>query len=222
MSKTTASAAGGAMPAADHPDAALFTLAEECIAAASERDETLDRLNDAEENHFPIPTPEAVLRTEKDVQLRIYVGGGLGTAYNREEIAAIRIMVRTVGRDPNVTRAQHAAYTRGAEILDAWAGWREMLDREEERSGMAAATRAYHGASDKFDEVAGKLATTSAATIDGVMAKTRALAHLYPDDALVGEGIKETLRQFGPEQDVASASLARDLIRLVKSEGAAQ
>ena len=73
------------------------------------------------------------MRTEKDVQLRLYVGGGFGTAYNREEIAAIRIMVRTVGRDPNVTRAQHAAYTRGARILDAWAGWREMLDREEER-----------------------------------------------------------------------------------------
>ena len=54
------------------------------------------------------------------------------------------------------------------------------------------------------------------------MAKTRALAPMYPDDALVGEGIKETLRQFGPEQDVASASLTRDLIRLVKSEGAAQ
>ena len=46
MPKTTVSAASGAMPAeapqSDRPDAAIFALAEECIAASRERDKALD------------------------------------------------------------------------------------------------------------------------------------------------------------------------------------
>ena len=69
MSKTTASAAGGAMPgsghAADHPDAALFAMAEECIVAARELKKVLDQLEAAEDKHRRIPTPETVLKTER-------------------------------------------------------------------------------------------------------------------------------------------------------------
>ena len=38
----------------------------------------------------------------------------------------------------------------------------------------------------------------------------------------MANNIRDELREFGPDEDVAPISLARDLIRLVKSEGAAQ
>lgn len=42
MSKNTASADGGAMPAADHPDAALFALAQLFQVSAVERGQSID------------------------------------------------------------------------------------------------------------------------------------------------------------------------------------
>ena len=103
MSKTTASAAGGAMPgsghAADHPDAALFAMAEECIVAARELKKVLDQLEAAEDKHRRIPTPETVLKTERDAQLGLYLGGRSGDPYDEDEIAALRVLCRKLGRD---------------------------------------------------------------------------------------------------------------------------
>ncbi len=178
MSKRTVSAAGGAMPAqgqpSNHLDAALFALAEECIAAGRERDKALDRLKAAEKRYRPVPPPAAVLKTEKDARLGLYVGPGADEPYDREEIAAIRVFCRAEGAKPCGSSVKTAAYFRGLEILDAWADWQEKVVREEERSGLAAATRADIETAGKFDAIAGKLATTPASTVEGVLAKTRA------------------------------------------------
>ncbi len=178
MPKTTISAAGGAMPAeapqSDRPDAAIFALAEECIAASRERDKALDRLEAAEKRHRPVPPPGAVLKTEKDARLGLYVGPGADEPYDREEIAAIRVFCRAQGAKPCGSSVETAAYFRGVEILDAWADWQEKVVREEERSGLAAARRADIETAGKFDAIAGKLATTPASTVEGILAKTRA------------------------------------------------
>jgi hypothetical protein len=108
------------------------------------------------------------------------------------------------------------------EILLAWTDWKKAVGTEEERSGIAAANVAYRVVADKFEEIAGALAKTPAATIEGVLAKTRAFLSLFPDDDAMANNIRDELREFGSDEDVASISLARDLIRLVKSEGAAQ
>jgi hypothetical protein len=57
-----------------HPDAAPFALAEECAAASREREKPMDALEIAEAKHRPVPTPAAIMRTERDRQLRLYVG----------------------------------------------------------------------------------------------------------------------------------------------------
>ncbi len=226
MSKRTVSAAGGAMPAgapqSDRPDAALFALAEECIAASREHDKTLDRVEAAEKRHRPVPPPAPVLKTEKDARLGLYVGPSADEAYDREEIAAIRVFCRAQGVKPCGSSVETAAYFRGIEILDAWADWQEKVAREEERSGLAAATRADIDAAHKFDAVAGKLATTPASTVDGILAKTRATLSVFIGDDGIAKSIREGLRRYGPNDDDISMSLARDLIRLVKSEGVAK
>jgi hypothetical protein len=221
MSKTTASAAGGAAPA-DHPDAALFAMAEECIVASRERDKVFAQMNVAEEKHNPIPTPEPVLKSQQDAQRGLFLGDGIGKPYDEVEIAAIRVFCRRVGRSPDGDVDPKRAYFRAMEILRAWADWQDAIKAEEERSGLVAANAAYRIVQDKFDAVAGALAKTPAATIEGVLAKTRAFLCVFTDDDAMASNIRDELRDFGADEDVAPMSLARDLIRLVKSEGAAQ
>ena len=60
------------------------------------------------------------------------------------------------------------------EILRAWTDWKKAVGTEGERSGIAAANVAYRVVADKFEGIAGALAKTPAATIEGVLAKTRA------------------------------------------------
>ena len=225
MSKPTVSAAGGAMPAeghpADHPDAALFALAQECSAAASERQKTVDHLNLVEAEYEPVPAPDTLTKTKRDAELGLYIGSG-DWPYDEAEIAAIRVLCRTIGHSGNPTPQRCEAYKRSKEILAAWANWREAFKREEARSGMTAANRAYDAAADRFDDVAARLARIPAATIEGVLAKTKATLYVFADDIDLARKIWGDLHDYGPEQDAIATSLARDLIRLVKSEGAAQ
>jgi hypothetical protein len=225
MSKHIVSAAGGAMPAegqpADHPDAALFAMAEECSAAASECEKAIDHLNLVEAEYKPVPAPDAIMKTKRDAELGLYLGSG-DWSYGESEIAAIRVLCRTIGHSGHPTPQSCEAYKRSKEILEAWTAWREAFTREEERSGIAAANRAYDVAADRFDEIAERLARTPAASIEGVLAKTRATLHVFIDDLALARKIWDDLHIHGHEHDAIATSLARDLIRLVKSEGAAQ
>jgi hypothetical protein len=224
MSKPTASAAGGAMPAsghaADHPDAALFALVEECIAAAAERDKGLDLIEHAENLHREVAIPPAVLRSERDLELRLYVGAAEGEPYGLAEIAAMRTFRRS--RNSEDTPESLRAFIRCGEILDAWADWQDALAREEERCGLDAARRTETVVADRFDEIAEKVVKTPAATIEGVIAKARASQHVMPDDHQMTVTMLDEMRRYGIDEDIFSKSLARDLLRLAKIEGAAQ
>ena len=224
MSKPTVSATGAAMPAesqaADHPDAALFAMAEECSAAASECEKAIDYLNLVEAEYEPVPAPDAIMKTKRDAELGLYIGSG-DRSYGESGIAAIRVLCRTIAHG-HPTPQSCEAYKRSKEILEAWTAWREAFTREEERSGIAAANRAYDVAANRFDEIAERLARTPAASLEGVLAKTRATLHVFIDDLALARKIWDDLHIHGPEHDAIATSLARDLIRLVKSEGAAQ
>jgi hypothetical protein len=150
-------------------------------------------------------------------RLQIGIGGRIAS-----EFAAIRVFCRTLGHCSHPSPRDCAAYTRSKEILSAWTAWRAAFTREEERSGITAANRAYDAATDRFDDVAARLARTPAATIEGVLAKTRATLGVFADDVELARNIWNNLHAYGPEHSAIAMSLARDLIRLVKSEGAAQ
>jgi len=135
MSKPTVSAAGAAMPA-DHPDAALFAMAEECSAAASECEKAIDHLNLVEAEYKPVPAPDAIMKTKRDAELGLYIGSG-HWSYGESEIAALRVLCRTIGHSGQPTLQSCEAYKRSKEILEAWTAWREAFTREEERSGIA-------------------------------------------------------------------------------------
>jgi hypothetical protein len=226
MSKHPVSAAGGALPAesrqSKHPDAALFTLAEECIAAARARDMACDKMNDASKNLCWVHVPRPVFKTERDADLKLYAGPGVGAPYDSEEIAAIRVFCRMAGKEESHSLAGSDAYFRGVEILDAWANWQEAREQEENRTGMTTASRVYCAADDKFAAIAGTVAKTPAATIEGVLAKTRAMRTVFPNDIALEEDIRRGLRRYGADTDAVALSLARDLINLIKSEALAR
>jgi hypothetical protein len=77
------------MPA-DHPDATLFALAEDCAAAAaSAHEKAMTHLNLVEAEYEPVPMPDTILKTARDAELGLYLGSG-GWTYGESEIAAIR------------------------------------------------------------------------------------------------------------------------------------
>jgi hypothetical protein len=225
MSKSTISAAGGAMPAsghtADHPDAALFALAEECAVAFREREKVTDHLNAVEAEFEPVPAPAAIKKTKRDFELGLYLGNA-NFDYDKSEIAAIRTLCRTICHRPSPSELDLERFRRCKEVIGAWTAWQDAFTREKERSGVAAANRAWDEATDKSDDIAERLARMPAATIEGVLAKARATQYAFIGDAALGAKVREDLHLYGPEQEAFATSFARDLIRIVKSEGAAQ
>jgi hypothetical protein len=53
------------------------------------------------------------------------------------------------------------------------------------------------------------------------MAKARATADVFGED-VSGEGLRNGLRDWGPDDNVVSWSLAHDIMRLAKSAGVAR
>jgi len=171
MSNPTASAAGGAMPAsghtADHPDAALFALAEECAVAFREREKVTDHLNAVEAEFEPVPAPAAIKKTKRDFELGLYLGNA-NFDYDKSEIAAIRTLCRTICHRPSPSELDLERFRRCKEVIGAWTAWQDAFTREKERSGVATANRAWDEATDKSDDIAERLARMPAATIEGV------------------------------------------------------
>jgi hypothetical protein len=72
--------------ATTHSDAALFVLAEQCIAAHRVRLEAADALEKAEERCLGCANPPVIIRTDRDKALGLYVGNRAGTAYTRDDV----------------------------------------------------------------------------------------------------------------------------------------
>jgi hypothetical protein len=199
-----------------HPDAAIFELAERCTAATQRREAACDLLDEAEQRHREIEPPKALIKTAQDDQMGLFVGNSIGARYGHEEIAVIRVLGRNLSRR-NITCADGMEVFRASgrcrEILTAWSEWTERQKADEAVSGYAEAFRNERLADDELDSIASQLALTPASTVEGVVAKARALRFAF-ETARVAEYIEKKISEFGVCDEPISLSLAHDLLNL--------
>jgi hypothetical protein len=212
-----------AQPIHQHPDAAIFALAEQCAAAVKAIDKAMPIFDQAEARCRHLATPPVIIRTEKDKQLGFYVGNRAGTAYGREDVPILRALVRRYS-------IAHAAsdfdvWQRACDILEALRDLKKEEAREGFESGLTEATRSYYQAQDAYEELTERLARMVATTMEGALAKARAMRRTFiDDDQDLGEQIagklKEHMRRLGPDEDALAISLAHDLIQLADKAAA--
>ena len=206
--------------ATPHLDADLFTLAEKIVKADKLREQALDMLETAEERLVAVKTPAALVRTEEDGKMRLFIGNGVGDAYDREEIEAIGVLYRRLCREM-ANGGNIRTLKRCEEILEAWKNWNERKRLEEARSGFAAARRADVETEEAYEGVASLLIRTRALTVEGLFAKARAFASIrvIPDATKLTESIREGLNMFGVgDENSLALSLVRDVLTLARSE----
>jgi hypothetical protein len=227
MSKATVRANARTLPkATKHPDAAIFALAEQCIAAAQVRAETGDALEKAEErcqSLRPSNPPEVLRRTEKDKRLGLYVGDRLGTMYNREDIPVLRALVRSGSILYFDGRSNIEVYLRARDILKALRDWKDKeacLAREEHESGLTDAQNRHYEAINSYDDLAEQLLKMTAATVDGVLAKARAGRHNFLTEESLDKDLRDRFECIGTEYEAFTISIARDMLRLANGEAA--
>ncbi len=218
MRKKAAQANAQAVP--DHPDAAIFSLAEECVAAAKRVDETGAVFDKAEERCRLLETPAAIVMTERDRQLGLFVGNArVGATFGRNDIPVLRALIRTyniVDDDVSVE-----IWKRTSEILEALRTLDEDEEREEIRSGLAEAKRTHYPAVDVHDDLVERLAKTPASTLEGALAKARAMRRTFLGQAedfteRFNDNLRSRMRRVGPDQEACALSLARDMIALAE------
>lgn len=205
--------------ASQHPDADLLALVEQCAAASKVRNDASDALDKAEERCRASQDPSVVIRTERDKQLGLYVGNRAGTAYARDDIPALRALVRANSIAAPETME---VWTRASAILEALYDLIKEEAREKVVSGQADARRRLEAADDAYVEITERLLRMPATTVDGVLAKAR----LMERECLSAEGLdrnlERSLRRLGPGQEAFASSLARDLIHLAADRASAQ
>ena len=187
------------------------------------RRETGAAFDKAEELCRTIETPTAIVMTERDRQLGLFAGNArVGATYARDDVPALRALVRANDID-GVVSAE--VWKRASEILEALRTLGEDEEREELKSGMAEAKRAYYPAADVLDDLVERLAKTPASTIEGVLAKAGVMRRTFLGDREdftegFNDNLRRRMRRMGPDQEACALSLARDLIQLAAMEGA--
>jgi hypothetical protein len=203
----------------DHPDSALFALADECASARRDFEKAMDALDVAEMRHRPVPIPPTLLRTKRDAELQVSFRFANGAAYGFDEIAALRKMIRVLYRSGSDGSAE--TYARGTAILRAWADYTDAKAANEAESGYAAAMGARNPAGDRFEKVGAELAKTRATTLAGILAKVQAMLEVIGDDEGMTLGLCAHLREYGAEDGEAiTVSVTRDLAAMVRSAAA--
>jgi hypothetical protein len=217
MSKRTVRASARALPeATPHPDAEIFALAEQCIAADRVRIEASDALEKADERCLDIAP--VIIRTDRDKALGLYVGNRAGTAYTQDDIPVLRALVRAHSIiDNSSPKEAIETWQRASRILDALRDLKEEEAWEGVESGLTDAKRCYAAADGAYDDLAERLLNTPAKTIEGVFAKARVMQHVYLA-ADIGADLQERMRRMGPDDEAFASSLSRDLISLVSEE----
>jgi hypothetical protein len=203
---------------AKNSDSTVIALAKRCAAAGDRREKCGYTIEIAECAARKIETPKAVLRTENDMRMHLFVGGGIGYAYGEAEIEMLRAYCRRTGRDTGVSEREGMACLRSLEILDAWTAWRAEVEAEEARTGLCEANKAFNDADDELDALAAQLAETPAVTIDGVLAKAAAMQYVFPPDLGLSNRLRDDLRRYGPDEGSLAFSLTRDLLGLIRSK----
>jgi hypothetical protein len=94
-------------------------LAEKTANAAELRDKALDLLEVAKGRLGKIEAPAALIKTEEDFRMRLFVGNGIGQIYNREESRAIAVLQRGLSRVLTFSVDSMKTFRRCEEILGA-------------------------------------------------------------------------------------------------------
>jgi hypothetical protein len=201
-----------------HPDAEVFVLAKRCIAADRVRNEAAEALEKAEERCLGCANPPVIVRTERDRQLGLFVGNRVGTAYGREDIPALRALVRAHSiLDNSSSKEATGVWELASRVLEALRDLKEEEVREGVESGLADAKRRRATADDAYDSLAERLLNTPAKTIEGVLAKARVMQHVS-DAVDIGAALQRRMRRMGPDDEAFATSLARDLISCASEE----
>jgi len=190
-------------------DAELMTIADACAEAARAREAAADAAQQAEAQREPLTPPAAILKTQRDAELGLFDGQGVGTPYRKAEIDRLRPLAdrqtSSVSAEPPPPHL-----TRSCEIVSAWPAWSAAL-------ATCADDCALDGAADRHEELLRRLLVMPALTLDGVVAKARAFDSLFGDDAALARSAESDFDRFGPTESVLALALARDLIRIARA-----
>ena len=176
-----------------HPDAEIFALAERCVDANQRYLAAGLVFEEAEVRKRENKAPAALIKTDEDAKMRLFVLGSPGGTYNRPEIEVISAILRSLRYDG---AGSCPAYRRGRAIIDSWLAWNGREEAEDARSGYAAADRAQNAALDEADHLAKQLAMLRPLTIDGLLAKARTFEHFCGTSGLA-QKVEEEVDQFG-------------------------
>jgi hypothetical protein len=154
--------------------------------------------------------------------MRLFVGSGIGQVYNHEEIEAVRVLRRRLGRDlADCINAD--VFLRCEEILDEWKRWGKNKIVEASRSGYADARRADLETFEVYEGITSLLARTQALTVEGLFAKARVFESVFPAPEYLASSIREGLEKLGVgDEDAIALSLTRDILVLARGKEAAQ
>jgi hypothetical protein len=159
-----------------------------------------------EERRVLVDPPKALIRTERDAELRLISGEPRGT-YDRFEIAMLRLLHRRLELEDSASETMEA-YRRSREIIEAWNDCRERQAAEDTRAGYNEALQACGEASDKTDAAAVRLAKTPALSVKGLFAKAKVLKGYF--------AARRNLLRFGADETSFALALARHVLALAE------
>ncbi len=167
------------------------------------------------QRYVEIKPPYALIKTQEDARMRLFVCGGAGWSYNRVEIAALPAICRSLDNPCSET---YSVWQRCRAIVKAWRDW----TTREEAEGVHWGTRppiALKEARWACSKVPRKnWLMAPALMVDGALAKARAFETFSLIDKRA-ERIREEIGQSGVfELEVIALSFAFDLFSLAKTD----
>jgi hypothetical protein len=190
-----------------HPDAPLIALAAMCETAAQRFKAASDEYARAEFAvvHDGVRDIAEVLGTSKSQVARDVPNGTIEQAKSSE---------------PDVVSVPNGTVIDAVAALSATDDVRKAANKKARKAGAKESKEALRIQNITLDELWDILMPTvwmRASSVDGLLAKARALRSAFPDDTAIAEMIAEALRVDGPFEPLpASLSLARDLLALAE------
>lgn len=180
-----AAAVGAPGVPARQSEAALIVLGRELEEAERLREAAYDRLVDAEARAVYPLEPEALIATNWDLgncfPRPTAHHGVRGRTWTTSGIAEIRSYT--------YRRQDSSSARRQAEILAAYDAHQAAVRSEDEALGLSALEDAYDAASDRRDDIAGRIIEMPAKSAAGLVVKARALVVLYGEVPEVKPGV---------------------------------
>jgi hypothetical protein len=198
---------GGAMSAATagglsaHPDADLFALIAAAREAEARFEAATEALADAEKRTEEVPEPQALIVTEKDVELFWESGLAVGASFDFSHVNSIRreqspkktwlakLAAPRGPREEPLDEKTAAMFQwmvdrdrRANEIIAADDQWIEERKRAKERSGERAVQERQEQLCGEMSEARERVGSTRARTLAGMLAKLALIAPEFEDE----------------------------------------